>query len=116
MTNLSKFLYDLLIGIISGIVSGLIVTWILKSELKLILPKEAIKRVFSKEILIGALLIFLLIGYFALVEKGILPKPEFDDPVIVYDLKGNEYVSDRKGTRPTGVKRDFEVERKQLLF
>lgn len=110
--SLEKFFYDLMIGIMGGVISGLIVTWILKSELGLLLSKDSIKRIFTRELLVGLTLIIGLAAFVILVQKGIISPPRFDDSVIRYDLEGNEYVSDSKGTRPTGVKRNFDRENK----
>ncbi|MDD5109348.1 MAG: hypothetical protein PHC29_07615 [Candidatus Omnitrophica bacterium] len=103
MQTLISIIGQLLISIVGGIISGLIVTWLLKQELAKVISKDAIKRLLKKEIFIVILVIILMVVYVALVNKGILPKPEFKDYLIVYDEKGNEYLYDGKEKIPTGV-------------
>ncbi len=103
---------QLLISVLGGIISGLVVTWILKIELKKILPRDSLKRIFSKEIIIICLLVGALATYVVLVKKGLVPSPELHDYMVVYDENGNQFLLDgchpQREKIPTGIKEPLE--------
>lgn len=89
-----KFIYDLIVSILGGVIAGIALTWILKPELRQLLNKDSLRRIFRKEVLVAVLVFCFLGGYIFLVKKGIIPPYEFKDYLTLYDEQGNEYLVD----------------------
>lgn len=89
--NIQFIIIQLAVSIVGGVIAGLIVTWIIKHELHL--SKEALRRIFTKEVAIVIIIILGIAGYAILVKKGILPAPEFHDYMEVY-RDGKRYTLD----------------------